>query len=61
MMTRTQTVHDTVVCSRCGRSAAKPPLTWTHQVSKRGHEWLCDTCTRDNLRAIEGNLDSEWW
>lgn len=23
--------------------------------------YICDVCSRENLRAIEGRLDSAWW
>jgi hypothetical protein len=23
--------------------------------------YYCETCARENLRAIEGRLDSAWW
>jgi hypothetical protein len=23
--------------------------------------FFCDACSRENLRAIEGRLDSSWW
>jgi hypothetical protein len=51
-----------VTCAWCGATAGDgPPPTWTLQSSARGDEWLCERCTRDNLRAIEGRLDSTWW
>jgi hypothetical protein len=42
-------------------AADEPPPTWTRQSSARGDEWLCERCTRENLRSIEGRLDSAWW
>ncbi len=50
-------------CSLCGRSEADPTASgWTRQIGDRGRvEWLCARCTRDNLRSIEGRLDSDWW
>lgn len=48
-------------CSGCGRTEDEPPLTWTRQVTERGQQWLCETCTRQNLRSIEGKLDEAWW
>ena len=29
--------------------------------TSRGVEDLCDRCTRDNARTIEGSLPTEWW
>ncbi len=50
-----------VTCSVCGTTEDEPPVTWTNQVSERGRQWLCESCTRQNLRSIEGRLDEAWW
>ncbi|MDQ0751163.1 hypothetical protein QF034_005394 [Streptomyces africanus] len=54
-----------LVCDRCGTSAGiladGPPLTWTHSVENGVRRYFCETCSRDNLRSIEGRLDSDWW
>jgi transposase len=59
------TPTSSVTCSRCGTTADAAPPTWSLQVggqsSKRGPEWLCEVCTRDNIRNIEGKLDHAWW
>jgi len=52
------------VCATCGRmpddeSAAR--LTWAFGVEKGRQVWTCDRCSRENLRSIEGKLDSDWW
>jgi len=52
------------VCLRCGRmpddeSAAR--LTWALGVENGRQVWTCDRCSRENLRSIEGKLDSPWW
>jgi hypothetical protein len=54
------------VCARCGTSAdaldgVGPPLTWTYSVEDGIRRHYCETCSRDNLRSIEGRLDSDWW
>lgn len=49
------------VCGGCGATVAVKPVTWSLQISARGQQWLCDRCTRDNLRSIEGKLDEAWW
>ena len=51
------------ICAVCGSVADGPeaPLTWSTQVGRRGVELVCERCTRDNVRAIEGKLESEWW
>jgi len=51
----------TVACVWCGTTAAGPPVTWTIQSSERGVEHLCERCTRDNVRKIEGSLPTDWW
>ncbi|WP_107400570.1 hypothetical protein [Streptomyces africanus] len=54
-----------LVCDRCGTSAGTladgPPLTWTHSVENGVRRYFCETCSRENLRSIEGRLDSDWW
>ncbi|MFJ8594413.1 hypothetical protein [Streptomyces sp. NPDC093598] len=52
-------------CARCGTSAEVltegPPLAWTYSVEDGARHYYCQTCSRDNLRSIEGRLDSDWW
>ena len=52
-----------VTCDFCGAVAPgdQPPLTWTSAVENGRPRYFCDTCSRENLRAIESKLDSEWW
>ncbi|MET9906327.1 hypothetical protein ABZZ74_05840 [Streptomyces sp. NPDC006476] len=50
-----------LVCARCGRRAEGPQPTWTFSVENGKHQYFCDACSRENLRAIEGRLDSDWW
>ncbi|MCX4622282.1 hypothetical protein ACIQUO_18020 [Streptomyces albogriseolus] len=49
------------VCARCGVRADGPPPTWTLSVEKGVRLHYCERCSRENLRAIEGRLDSQWW
>jgi hypothetical protein len=49
------------VCSLCGTTADGTPLTWTYSVENGVRRYFCDTCARDNIRAIEGRLDSDLW
>ncbi len=60
---RLRMMQSMVVCAVCGKavSAQDVPLTWTTQASACGQQWLCETCTRENLRSIEGRLDGAWW
>lgn len=53
-------------CHTCGRAGTDlpltPPLTWTLQITEIGRrQWLCDVCTRANVRSIEARLDESWW
>ncbi|MER6786557.1 hypothetical protein ABT330_18395 [Streptomyces sp. NPDC000658] len=51
-----------VACARCGAQATQPPpVTWTCSVEHGVRRYFCEACARDNLRAIEGRLDSDWW
>ncbi len=51
------------VCALCGTQAATEdvPLTWATSVENGRTLVFCDRCARDNLRGIEGKLDSAWW
>ncbi|MER6568046.1 hypothetical protein ABT288_18175 [Streptomyces sp. NPDC001093] len=54
--------HRVLVCARCGAPAdGPPPATWTCSVENGVRQYFCDICSRENLRAIEGRLDSSWW
>ncbi|MGK5626910.1 hypothetical protein [Streptomyces sp. URMC 123] len=50
-------------CSRCGATAEgpTPPVTWTCSVENHRRHYFCENCSRDNIRSIEGRLDSSWW
>lgn len=50
-----------VTCAGCGEGAEGPPVTWSTQNGSRGISRLCERCTRENLRSIEGRLDEAWW
>jgi hypothetical protein len=52
------------VCAWCGRMAedeSAAVVTWVLGVENGCQVWTCDQCSRDNLRSIEGKLDSPWW
>ena len=51
------------VCSWCGRTPEDESvrLTWALGVDNGRQVWTCDVCSRENLRSIEGKLDSPWW
>jgi primosomal protein N' len=51
----------TTTCTVCGTVVAERPASWSLQVGERGPQWLCEHCTRENLRAIEGKLYEAWW
>lgn len=50
-------------CAFCGMHEHEPAelLTWTTSVERGRTLHYCTTCSRENLRAMEGKLDSEWW
>jgi len=52
-----------VTCAFCGArtDGETPPLTWTSSVENGRTKYFCERCSRENLRAIEGKLDSDWW
>jgi hypothetical protein len=52
-----------LTCAFCGASAGSQtaPLTWTSAVENGRTVYFCESCSRQNLRAIESKLDSEWW
>ena len=51
-----------VTCARCGAVAARQPLTWSTTLGRDGGLLLvCDNCTRAHLRAMEAQLDEEFW
>ncbi|MCW2501387.1 MAG: hypothetical protein JWN87_3063 [Frankiales bacterium] len=60
-MSDTAGVSEPSTCGGCGTGVEDRPATWSLQVSERGRQWLCERCTRDNLRSIEGKLDEAWW
>ena len=52
-----------VACASCGRTVEEPPLTWSRKTAAGPDgepDWLCETCTREHLWAIEGKLDHVW-
>jgi DNA-directed RNA polymerase subunit RPC12/RpoP len=51
----------TLVCARCGATTEAPQPLWTCSVENGRRHYFCETCARENLRAIEGRLDSAWW
>ncbi|MFF4097046.1 hypothetical protein ACFYYY_25230 [Streptomyces sp. NPDC001834] len=52
-----------VACALCGVSAdsGTAPPTWLCSVENGIRQYICDTCTRKHIRAIESRLDSAWW
>ncbi|MEU3465288.1 hypothetical protein ABZ721_35800 [Streptomyces sp. NPDC006733] len=62
-----KTQHDrvetarTTTCARCGTVEEGLPITWTCSVENSRRVYFCDRCGRENLRSIEGRLDSSWW
>ncbi|MFG2328889.1 hypothetical protein ACGFMM_04620 [Streptomyces sp. NPDC048604] len=57
-----RTSEESFVCARCGAVAADSlPVTWTCSVENGSRRYFCESCARENIRAIEGRLDSSWW
>jgi hypothetical protein len=50
-----------VSCAWCGRTEPEAPATWTIQTGARGVEYLCESCTRENVRKIESSLPQDYW
>ena len=50
-----------VTCAFCGATVEEAPLTWTTAMEGGRLVYYCDVCSRENLRSIEGKLDSEYW
>jgi len=50
-------------CDFCGRQEPDDAktLTWSTAVEHGRLRVYCDECSRANLRAMEGKLDSEYW
>jgi hypothetical protein len=50
-------------CDFCGRQEPDEAktLTWTTAVENGRRRSYCEECSRTNLRAMEGKLDSEYW
>ncbi len=50
-------------CASCGHQEddAAELLTWTTSVERGRTLRYCCACSRENLRALEGKLDREWW
>ena len=59
-----QVSEASVTCDLCGAvvpGPTRPPLTWSLSLERGQVQRYCDVCTRDNLRAMEGKLDQEYW
>ncbi len=50
-------------CALCGTQAPTEdlPLTWVTSLENGRKLVYCDRCARENVRGIEGKLDSLWW
>jgi hypothetical protein len=50
-------------CDFCGKQAEEDvaALAWTTAVENGRKRTFCETCSREHLRAMESQLDSEWW
>jgi len=48
-------------CGRCDRQVLEAPFTWSLQVLDGVRVWLCEVCTRRDVRSFECRLDEQWW
>jgi hypothetical protein len=52
-------------CSRCGTQERCAdgglPAGWSMEVADKRVTYMCPTCARANLRAIEAKLPEEYW
>ena len=57
------TAMASVTCALCGRQTESEdvPLTWAISVENGRKLHYCDVCARENVRSIEGKLDSVYW
>lgn len=57
-----ETASELRTCDWCGRQATvAESLSWSTAVENGRSKTFCDTCSRENLRSMEGKLDSEFW
>jgi hypothetical protein len=56
-------VRHVKTCDFCGKEAEdeETTLTWSVAVENGRPRTFCETCSREHLRAMESQLDSEWW
>ena len=52
---------DAVTCALCGATAESLPLGWSTAVERGRKVAYCERCSRENVRAMEGQLDPEFW
>jgi hypothetical protein len=51
-----------LTCAMCARRSSRADaVAWSREVTGRGVQWLCERCTRENLRSIEGRIDEAAW
>lgn len=52
-----------LTCDFCGTQAPEgaETLAWSFAVENGRRKTYCTDCSRTNLRAMEGKLDSEYW
>jgi len=55
-----------LVCAACGvtppeSEQAAARISWTRSTEGGRTTWICERCSRQNVRSIEGKLDAAWW
>jgi DNA-directed RNA polymerase subunit RPC12/RpoP len=48
-----------LTCAWCGATVDNTPLSWTLEITRGRSRYMCDRCSRENLAAIEGRLETE--
>ncbi|MFF0343830.1 hypothetical protein [Kribbella sp. NPDC004875] len=50
-------------CALCGQQGESEdvPLTWATSIEGGRKLLFCDRCARENVRSIEGKMDSVHW
>ena len=55
----------TRICSRCGAMEECPadgmPVGWSFEFTDGRLSYMCTTCLRSNIRAVEAKLPEEYW
>jgi hypothetical protein len=61
----TSQLSPSLVCSSCGTTPAPEDeptarLTWSRSTEHGHATWMCERCSREQVRDIESKLDPVW-